>query len=307
MTEAEKWAGNYLLAHNYTLKSNMPEEVQMTPWSHVVRFATTDGYIYLKQTPLLIALEAKIIEMLRNQFDISVPQIIAYHPELNCFLMKDAGRPLRETLKKQFDVVLVYRAVKQFTSMQLAICDHVDKFIDIGVPDWRLDKMPILYEQFVSQETVFLENGLLENDISQLKILVPKIYSLCKKLSGFGIKQTIVQPDFNDNNTLLDDKSQRMTIIDLGEIVVSHPFFSLINFLFQMKKHHALEEENILDACLENYKEFGSKEFLLEALAIAKILWPVYGVLAYDRLMLACGADKVLSFHSAHEDRKSVV
>lgn len=51
--ETIKWGCAYLSSHNYTLKSNQPENVLNTPWSYVVRFETSDGYIYLKHTPAL--------------------------------------------------------------------------------------------------------------------------------------------------------------------------------------------------------------------------------------------------------------
>lgn len=89
------WGCKYLLSHGYTLKNNLPENVQDTPWSYVVRFATSDGYIYLKRTPELFALEPTIIQILHEQFHASVPIVIAHNAELNCFLMKDAGKPLR--------------------------------------------------------------------------------------------------------------------------------------------------------------------------------------------------------------------
>jgi hypothetical protein len=41
---------------------------------------------------------------------------------------------------------------------------------------------------------------------------------------------------------------------------------------------------------------FGSKKHLLDAFATAKILIFVYGALAYDRLMNACGKEKLMSF-----------
>lgn len=56
--EIIQWACKFLLSHGYTLKSNLPEQVQKTLWFYVVRFATYDGYIYLKHTPALQALEA---------------------------------------------------------------------------------------------------------------------------------------------------------------------------------------------------------------------------------------------------------
>ena len=141
-----QWGYQYLSSHGHTLISNIPEQVINTPWSHVVRFSSSDGYIYLKHTPALLALESPIIQILHTQFHAAVPTIIAHNPELHCFLMKDAGQPLREILKKQFDVDLYCKAFDQFTSLQLATADHINVFLNIGVPDWRLDKLPNLFE-----------------------------------------------------------------------------------------------------------------------------------------------------------------
>ncbi len=295
-----EWAEKYLVSNGFSL-TGQPELVRTTPWSSVTRFATSDGYIYLKHTPKLLALEAGIIQILHDKFHASVPEVIAHNAELNCFLMKDAGRPLREILKKKFDATLLCKAIDQFTSMQIAVADHVNIFLDIGVPDWRLDKLPDLYKQLLLKKDLLIADGLSEVEISELETLPPKISNLCKKLSGYPIKQTIIQPDFHDNNLLMDDISQNITIIDLGEIVISHPFFSLLTCLQQAKKHHALTNEDaayqqMIDACLKNYMNVESKKHLLDAFATAKILWLVYGVLAGDRLMNACGKENLMSF-----------
>ena len=112
-----QWACQYLSSHGYTLKNKLPENVRSTPWSDVVRFATLDGYIYLKHTPAQLALEAPVIKILHDQFHARVPIIIAHHTEFNCFLMKDAGRPLRESLNQQFDAALFCKAIKQFRAL----------------------------------------------------------------------------------------------------------------------------------------------------------------------------------------------
>lgn len=299
--EVIQWGCNYLSSQGYTLKSNLPEHVKDTPWSYLLRFATSDGYIYLKHTPHQLAFEAEIIQILRDKFHAPVAEVIAYNPELDCFLMKDAGRPLRVILKEKFDPDLYCKAIDQFTSMQIAVADHVKVFIDIGVPDWRLDKLSDLFRQLLSQKDVLITDGLSELEINELEKLQPKISSLCKKLSGYSIKQTIVQPDFHDNNLLVNDISKKITIIDLGEIVISHPLFSLINCLRQVKKHHSLTDDNdayqqIRDTCLKNYMNGESKQNVLDALAIAEILLYVYGALAGYRLMIACGKEKLMTF-----------
>lgn len=296
-----QWGCKYLLSHGYTLKSNLPENVQNTPWSYVVRFVTSDGYIYLKHTPKLLALEAIITQILHDQFRASVPEIIAHNVELDCFLMKDAGKPLRAILKKQFDVTLLCKAIDQFTSIQSAVADHVNIFLDRGVPDWRLDKLPDLYKQLLSQKDILRADGLTEREMSTLETLLPKVTNLCEKLSDYSIKQTIVQCDFHDNNILIDDISQNITIIDLGEIVISHPFFSLVGCLRQAKFHHGLTDGDdtylqLMEACLKNYMIFESKNDSADVFAITQVLWFIYESLAQYRLMIACDKARFKSF-----------
>lgn len=289
-----QWACNYLISHGYELKTHLPEIVQDTPWSYVIRFITSQGLLYLKRTPKKLALEATIIKILHEQFHASVPTIIAHNTELNCFLMKDSGKSLRSILKQNFDTTLLCKAINQFTCLQIEVAEHVDAFFDLGVPDWRLDKFPMLYQQLLTQKDVLIADGLLEKELDELKKLTPIVAALCKKLSGYAIKPTLVQPDFNDNNTLIDSVSSKITIIDLGEIAISHPFFSLLNCLYVIKKHHALTDEDvrylrIKNACLKNYMNFASKKRLLEALEVALLLFPIYGVFAGYRMISACG------------------
>lgn len=287
------WASQSLSSHGYILKNSQPEFVLDTPWSSIVRFVTSQGYVYLKKTPLLLALEAPIIDILRTLFKASVPHVIAYNPDLNCFLMKDAGRSLREVLKQRFDPALFCNAIEQFTLLQLATAADIDIFLKLGVPDWRLHKFPDLYLQLLAQKEILIADGLSETELLELNKLASIVSSLCKKLSSYLIPPTMVQPDFNDNNLLIDEESQRITLIDLGEITISHPFFSLLNGLKQIRKHHALLEQDeaylqIKEACFKNFIRFESQRRLLEALDIARLLYPIYGAFGNYRLMMAC-------------------
>lgn len=300
--EIIQWGLEYLSSHGYTLKSNHPENVQIRPWSYVIRYDTSAGWIYLKQTPKLIALEAAITKILHDQFNAPVLEVIASNFELDCFLMKDAGNPLRAILKKQFDAKLLCKAVGAFTAMQIEVSNDVDAFLNIGVLDYRLNKLPDLYKALISKKDILLADGLLEKEIGELESLTTTVSELCKKLSEYAISQTLVQPDFHDNNTLIDDALQKITIIDLGEIVISHPFFSLINFLAQIKKHHGLTEQdsayqNIQDACFKNFTQFESLENLLNAFELARILLPIYGVLAGYRLIEACDKKELIEYY----------
>lgn len=275
--------------------------ITQTPWSTVLKIETPHSIVYLKQTPSDLFIEAEIIKLCRDVCKIThIPEVIATNKNLHCFLTKDAGNPLREILKQQFDENLFCKAVCEFNAMQLIAADYVDMFLDIGVPDWRLEKLPELYSQLLLEKDILMADGLTEREISQLEGFSQKISTLCKKLSEYPIKQTIIQPDFNDNNILIDSRRTNFTIIDLGEIVISHPFFSLVNCLQQIKKHHALTEDNdtyqrIKDAYLKNYL-IESPQHLTQVFEQVQLLWPVYWSLANHRLMRACGIEKIMSF-----------
>ena len=299
--EVIQWAYQSLASHGYTVISDTHEHVLATPWSSLVRFATSQGYVYLKQTPASLDLEAPIIHILRKEFQASVPIIITHNTESHCFLMQDAGCSLREVLKRQFDTDLFCKAIDQFTSLQLSITNKVDVLLNLGVPDWRLDKLPYLYHSLLEEKEMLIEDGLSEEEVKQLRAMLPTVAHLCKKLAHYSVQATMVQPDFNDNNTLIEERTQRITLIDLGEIVISHPFFSLVNCLHQIKIHHGLTEKDeayrlIKNACLKNYMAFGPKEQIGEAFEIAQRLWLIYWSLANYRLRLACDKARLMSF-----------
>ncbi|MFK8039938.1 MAG: GNAT family N-acetyltransferase, partial [Rickettsiaceae bacterium] len=149
-----------------------------TPWSSVMAVNTAAGTVYLKHMPEKIALEADIIKHLKNKFNASVPEVIADNKELNSFLMKDAGISLRTILKKKFNVDLMCEAIDQFTKLQISIGNNVESLLELGVPDWRLNKMPDLYKKAISQKDLLMADGLSESEINELEDLLPKISDL---------------------------------------------------------------------------------------------------------------------------------
>jgi hypothetical protein len=308
-----QWGSDCLTSLGYQLNDNAPEIIQNTPWSYVVRFNTTAGYIYLKHMPEQIALEADIIKILQDKFKARVPKIIANNPELHCFLMVDAGKSLREILWQQFNPELLCQAIDQFTLLQLAITEHIDIFLNIGVPDYRLDKLSGLYMELIAQQDLLQAEGLSDTEIIKLEQLLPTITDLSKKLSSYPVTATIVQPDFHDNNILIDNNMTppKITLIDLGEIVISYPLFSELNCLWQLKKHHQLTEQDdkyliIKEACFKNYRQFfASQQQLAEAVKIAESLRIVYELAYTYRFMLICGKENLVA--SNHWKLKSLI
>lgn len=289
-----KWAEAFLLSHGYTLAAP-PETIQKTPYSSVVRFLTTSGAIYLKQTPSTLFLEAAIMKILHNQFHANVPAVIQQNKALNCFLMKDYGSSLREHLKNDFQPDLLCQGIKKYTNIQHAVENDSDAFFTLGVPDWRLKKLPEFYMELIDEEgeeNLLKQDGITADELKILHELYPVLLSMCKFLSNYKLAETLDHCDFHDNNMLIEKNSKTLTIIDWGEVVVAHPLFPLISFVSTAASRYKLQETDPIfitleDACFENWLSDISKHDLREAMCLAKKIWPIYSALGYYRLIIS--------------------
>ncbi|MHB1948206.1 MAG: phosphotransferase [Gammaproteobacteria bacterium] len=301
-THILKWGTDCLVANGYSIEHS-PEILLSTPWSTVIRFSTSTGNIYLKETAPSISLEPHIFRLLSEQFHASVPIVIAINDNLNCFLTKDAGKSLRETLKTEFKPELLYQAIKQYAALQRSIEDHIETFLKLGVPDWRLNKLPILYKQMIEQADFLKAEGITEKELIKLHDLSPQFSSQCALLSSYEIPQTMGLHDFHDNNILIDATTKKITFIDLGEIAIIHPFFSLYTCLRQSIKHHGVKEDDqtyqkLQDACFENWLGAKTRNQLLELFILVKQLWPIYSALDCYRLMMSVDLQVYKSYYA---------
>ena len=289
LTEIITWARNSLVAKGYVVNGS-PETIHSTSWSSITKFVTSQGNFYLKQMPVALSLEPNIIKILSDQLHAkNVSIVIDVNESLNCFLMQDSGKPLREILKKNFQLDLLCQAVKEYAQIQNVTKDHVDIFLQLGVPDWRLEKLPLLYQDLVSKEDMLKFDGLTTDEFELLHKLSSKLLSVCELLAGYQIPAALDHCDFHANNVLIEDGAKKMTIIDWGETVITHPFFSLTNFLGTAVRHYDFKEGDeiylaLQDRFFANWQKFLSEANLLAAITLAKKLWPIYAALGFYRL-----------------------
>ncbi len=295
------WAIDYLVSERYILQGS-PEIVVQAPWSVVTRIPTSTEDIYLKQTPPLLFLEPRIIQLL-NHMQASVPIVIGSNDDLCCFLMKDSGLTLRGYLENRFQPELLCQAINQFTDIQRTVENHLDSFFELGVPDWRLNQFPHLYHELINQTEFLKSEGLKDYELQILHDLIPTLSKQCKKISSYPIQETLVQPDFNTNNMLLNPNTNKMTCIDLGEIVIAHPFLSLHNFIIQAARHHGVKEgssihHQLLQACSENWLNITAKKQLFEVYSLVKEIWPIYCAFGLYRLMMSVDLNALKSYYT---------
>ena len=297
-----EWAENYLLLNGYTI-SSPAIDVRTTPWSQVMRFKTSKGTIYLKQIPEALSLEPTIMQILHDQFHAQVPIVLATSKEFSCFLMTSHGIPLRDFFKEGFQPDLLATGLKIYTFIQDKTSKHLDSFFTLGVPDWRLDKLPSLYKTFINENADLLtEDGITPDELSRLNKLYPVCASLCERLANYQIPQTLDHCDFHDNNILIEPHTNTMTIIDWGESVITHPFFSAITCLQNVVSHYAIKETDAIylqlrNTCFEPWLALQPSNHLIEVFSLTKQLWPLYTTFSEYRLRVGTNSEAFQLLH----------
>lgn len=137
-----------------------------------------------------------------------------------------------------------------------------------------------------------MDDGLKKQEIDRLHQLYPKCINLCEALSAYMIPETINHCDFHENNMLLDRRTGNIGIVDWGETVITHPFFSLNGCLWNVTHFHNVKQTDSIYAtlqlhCISSWLDLYNEEKLLQALSIADQLNGIYAALAYERMYLA--------------------
>ncbi|KTC83177.1 phosphotransferase [Legionella cincinnatiensis] len=288
-----EWAISILNDLGYAHEPIKTEIILDTAWSQVCRFQTKFGMVYLKEVPVALSLEVSVIQLLHEQFNAPVPHILAYNQELHCFLMQDAGIPLHDVFKQEFMPNLLIDAMHNYTLLQLNSADRIKLFLDIGVPDWRLEKLPKLYHQLMTEEELLIGDGLTQQELKQLKSLEGRLQFLCEQLACFKISDTFGHADFHDKNILVNPSTHQTTLIDLGEVVITHPFFSFVNCLHRATEHLKLpiaQYKQLQKACFKNWLSIESSFHLFKIIAIINRCWTIHAVLGEYRLIKSIAA-----------------
>lgn len=293
------WATEYLNTYNYGIQSSI-ENIQTMPWSNVFRFTTSKGYVYLKQTPPELSLEAELTNILHYKYSANVPNILAINKDLRCFLMQDGGIRLRNILMSNFQLDLLCQAIKKYTYIQNACLPNMEKFLELGIPDWRLDKLPSLYDNLISKSDFLKKDGLSEQELEILINLSRHVFLICKSLGKYQISETLDHCDFHDGNILVDQHG-KCTIIDWGETVITHPLFSLISCLNNITHRYKLSDQDhktLNEVCFSNL--MNKTNHCDEIIKTARKIQPIYRALSFYRLKISSDSNTFDSWSEGH-------
>lgn len=293
MIERQNWAHLYLESNGYKVESEV-YPIRIMPWSQVYALNTQQGKIYLKVMVPFFANEANLLQFLFKKISHRVPEVIGVNEALSCFLMKDNGMVLRDLLRVHYDQTLIHQSLEICADIQIASIPYVDELLSLKVNDWRLKNVTLLYQKFIAQEKLLLNDGLNKQEICELHALFPQFKQLCEALMILEIPQTLEHGDFHDNNILVQDHD--LTINDWGDASITHPFLSCVAFLDSARRHHGLIENSekyqvLVKAYLDRWRIFNDQKTLNRAFDGAKVLYHFIFALSFARIKLCEGID----------------
>lgn len=191
------------------------DQMHVRPWSTVIRVPTAEGDVFFKANIPELRHEAVVALHLARRVPDRVPPLIADDTDRGWMLMADGGRRLREVIADEGDLSRWDDILEGAADIARAMERDVDALLEAGVPDLRLASLPDRYAELVA-----------DDDIEQrFRDAVPRVREMAEELATYGVTETLQHDDLHDGQVFVH--GDRQLILDWGDCVVSHPFFTL--------------------------------------------------------------------------------
>ncbi len=214
LAEAVGWV-DQRLAEAGRPRTGEVEQPHVRTWSTVLRVPTDEGPVWFKaNTPALLH-EVVVVEAVSARVPDRVPPLLASDAERGWMLMADAGERLREVVEEERSLARWHDVLAGAADVALALEPDVSALLAADVPDLRLDRLVDGYAELV--ERFDLE--------PRFRGAVGRVRDLVDELASYGVPETLQHDDLHDGQVFVKDG--RNLILDWGDAVVSHPFFTM--------------------------------------------------------------------------------
>ena len=191
------------------------DQMHVRAWATVMRVPTAEGDVFFKANIPELRHEAVVALHLARRVPHRVPPLLADDPELGWMIMEDGGRRLREVIAEERDLSRWDDIIEGAAEIARAMEPDVDELLAAGVPDMRLSTLPDRYAALVA-----------DDDIEQrFRDAVPRVLEMAEELAAYGVTETLQHDDLHDGQVFV--RGDRQLILDWGDCVISHPFFTM--------------------------------------------------------------------------------
>ncbi len=229
-------------------RTGEPDQGHVRPWATVLRVPTETGSVWFKANAPELRHEAMVTLLLSRRVPDRVPPLIADDPDRGWMLMADGGRRLRELVAEERDLSRWDDVVEGAADIARAMEPDVDELLAAGVPDARLATLPDRYAALVAMDGME----------GRFRDAVPRVREMAEELATYGVTETLQHDDLHDGQVFVRD--DRQLILDWGDAVISHPFFTLSVTLEGVvawgldDMENAVDIEPLIDRYLRRYE-----------------------------------------------------
>jgi Phosphotransferase enzyme family len=190
------------------------DRVHTQEWSTVWRIETGADPLWFKANSADYHAEADVIAAVAACDPLFGTEVIAVEPQHRWLLMRDAGASLREEIDEEGWVAGFADVLPRYAEVQLGSRAAVEGLVAAGVR--RVD-VTTLSERYAA-----LVEPLGDPDLVAAAARLPHLLEV---LAGVPIPDMIQHDDLHDGQIFRQGQHHRL--LDWGDSVISHPFFSL--------------------------------------------------------------------------------
>jgi hypothetical protein len=214
LAEAASWVDDRLAALGLSRTGNV-QQPHVRSWSTVLRVPTSDGAVWFKANAPAFLHEVHVVDRVSQRVPARVPPLLARDLDRGWMLMGDAGERLREVIPAEGSLHRWHDVLEGAADVGRALEPDVDDLLAAGVPDHRLASLTDRYAELVDRIDVE----------ARFVSATAYVRDLVDELAAYAVTETLQHDDLHDGQVFV--KAGRNLIMDWGDAVISHPFFTL--------------------------------------------------------------------------------
>ena len=196
-------------------RTGEPEQPHVRSWATALRVPTADGPVWFKANTPELRHEVAVVELVSARVPDRVPPLLASDVERGWMLMADAGERLREVVAEERSLARWHDVLAGAADISVALEPDAEDLVAAGLPDLRLHLLVDAYAELVDRFE-------LE---PRFQDAVGRVLDLVDELASYAVPETLQHDDLHDGQVFVKDG--RNLILDWGDAVVSHPFFTM--------------------------------------------------------------------------------
>lgn len=247
--------------------------------STVLRAPAGETHLWFKASGTLFRDEPAITRTLARVAPDRLPEVLTDNGRA-WMVMADFGGA---ALKGTEEPAPWEEALREFARLQIASLDHEDRLLAAGVRDRRLPSLPSAFAALMGIDEALMPEhpkGLSQDQIEELRGLVPWVEDACERLGRAGIPHTLVHGDLHSGNVAVTPRGP--VFFDWSDAAWSHPFFDLVPFFSDgFEGPRADERDRLRDAYLEPWSTLAAPDGLCETYELAQTVGAAYQAVSY--------------------------